>query len=98
VTNPGGRSDADCFDVRPRTTKVKIRSVPVGRVVSFAELSRATPYTVEANVGARRTLSAPIAAGCFAFERWSDGGAATHQITVPAGNPTYTARFGNTCG
>jgi glucose/arabinose dehydrogenase len=98
VTNRGGRTDEDCVDIRPRTTRVTIRSVPAGRVVSFADLNRATPYTTRANVGAFRTLSAPLVAGCFAFKSWSDGGVATHRIKVPAGSPTYTARFRNTCG
>jgi len=98
ATNSAGRSDEDCVNVRPRTTTVTIDSAPRGRDVSFGELNRATPYTVEANVGATRTLSAPLASGCFQFQSWSDGGAATHQIVVPGTNPTYAATFTDTCG
>ena len=29
----------------------------------------------------------------YIFSSWSDGGAQTHNITAPATNATYTARF-----
>ena len=45
-----------------------------------------------ANKTAQRVLSAP-ANGCYNFQNWSDGGAASHAITVPATKVTYTARF-----
>ena len=35
----------------------------------------------------------PQTSGCFEFESWSDGGAATHTITVPPQAATYTATF-----
>jgi glucose/arabinose dehydrogenase len=97
VTNSGGRSARDCVNIRPRTTTVTIGSIPDGQDVTFEEVTRPGPFTVEANVGATRTLSAPLRSGCFAFESWSDGGAATHEVTVTEGNPTYTATFQDTC-
>jgi Concanavalin A-like lectin/glucanases superfamily/Glucose / Sorbosone dehydrogenase len=97
ATNSGGDSAEDCVNVRPNTTTVTIDTIPNGLDVTFEQITQLGPYTVEANVGATRTLSAPLDSGCFEFERWSDGGAATHQITVPDTNPTYTATFTNTC-
>jgi hypothetical protein len=29
----------------------------------------------------------------YGFQSWSDGGAATHDITVPPANTTYAASF-----
>lgn len=43
------------------------------------------------------TVSAPEAvtnvSGTFAFAAWSDGGARTHEIVVPAAAPTLTAHY-----
>ena len=97
VTNSAGRTGKDCVDVRPRTTTVTMNSVPQGRDVSFGNRTGSGPFTTVANVGATRTLSAPLSSGCFEFDHWSDGGGATHDIVVPATNPTYTATFRDTC-
>jgi glucose/arabinose dehydrogenase len=98
ATNSAGVSAEDCVEVRPTTTTVTVNSVPQGRQVTFGESTRTTPFTVEANSGASRTLSAPLLSGCFTFAGWSDGGGATHQITVPATDTAYTVTFTDGCG
>jgi len=44
------------------------------------------------NVGASQQISATVNPG-WTFVSWSDGGAQTHNITVPVGGGTYTATF-----
>ena len=48
-------------------------------------------------VGIQRTLGAvsPQTSGgtTYAFQSWSDGGAATHTIATPRRDTTYTATF-----
>jgi Concanavalin A-like lectin/glucanases superfamily len=39
----------------------------------------------------------PESSGCFEFAGWSDGGEATHAITVPEDDVTYTATFTDAC-
>ena len=39
----------------------------------------------------------PQSSGCSEFQSWSDGGGATHTITVPAQGATYTATFRDAC-
>ncbi len=51
-----------------------------------------SPYTFYANVGSTITLTANTVPG-HTFSQWSDGGAQTHTITVPASGATYTAFF-----
>lgn len=97
ATNSAGISAEDCVDVRPDTATMTINSVPQGRAVTFGESTFTTPFTVEANSGASRTLSAPLLSGCLTFDRWSDGGGATHQITVPATDSAYTVSFIDGC-
>jgi hypothetical protein len=47
-----------------------------------------------------RSIGAPSPQNGSTFLSWSDGGAATHEITVPATNTTFTANYsgGTTCG
>jgi glucose/arabinose dehydrogenase len=93
VTNSAGLSTRQCVDIRPRSAAVTMSSVPHGLSISFGGITRVTPFTVQANVGATRTLSTPLASDCYAFQHWSDGGAATHDIVVAIPSPTYTAFF-----
>jgi len=48
-------------------------------------------------VGSANSLSAPtpqtFGVGTYAFDSWSDGLAATHDIVAPASNATYTATY-----
>ena len=98
VTNSVGLSATDCVDIRPRTTAVTIDSLPQGLTVSFQNTTGITPFSVTANVGGTRTLSSPLASGCYSFEGWSDGGGATHNIVVGTSPQTYTASFSGSCG
>jgi hypothetical protein len=43
--------------------------------------------------GAGPAESASVGGTTYSFVSWSDGGAATHAVTTPAGNITYTATF-----
>ena len=56
-----------------------------------------TPVSVQGVVGIQRTLGAPSpqtqGTTTYTFASWSDGGAATHTISTPAANTTYTATF-----
>jgi hypothetical protein len=48
---------------------------------------------VVTNVGAQRDLIAATTQGCHNFVSWSDGGAASHLITIPSTPQTYTATY-----
>ena len=98
VSNSVGLSATDCVEVHPRTMTVTIDSVPQGVPMSFEDITQATPFTVVANVGGTRTLSAPQSSGCLTFGSWSDGGAATHDIVVGASPRTFTASYTGSCG
>jgi hypothetical protein len=56
-----------------------------------------TSATTTRFVGSRTTLSAPPVASVggqdYAFDRWSDGGAASQDIVAPATATTYTAFY-----
>jgi hypothetical protein len=56
-----------------------------------APLTRALPQGGTVGVSAPATVTNQQ--GTFVFASWSDGGARSHDIVVPATAPTLTARY-----
>jgi glucose/arabinose dehydrogenase len=85
-------------DLRPRTVTLTFTTKPAGLQVTLDEQPVTTPYSTLAVVGVTRTLgvvSPQVAGGQVSyFTTWTDGGAATHPISTPNTNTTYTAEFG----
>src|SRR5262249_34690873 len=56
-----------------------------------------TPLSFDAVVGITRNLSPQspqtLNGETYEFVSWSDGGSATHDISTPGGNTTYTATY-----
>jgi hypothetical protein len=79
----------------PRTVPVTITSRPSGLQLALGSRTAATPFTGTVIVGSRLTLSVPspqaLAGGSYAFQRWSDGGARSHDVVAPATATTFTA-------
>ena len=80
-----------------RTVAVTIASDPSGVSIAVGSETVVTPATTTRFVGSRTTLSAPPVASVggqdYAFDRWSDGGATSHDIVAPATATTYTAFY-----
>ena len=53
---------------------------------------------IQATIGGTRTISAPSTLGSLQWQSWSDGGAAEHQITVPATDVTIVATYAGSGG
>jgi hypothetical protein len=76
-----------------------ITSVPPGRSLTADGVPCTTPCTVFWNPGTSHTLAATPATqpGAtdvqYVFANWSDAGAATHTVTAPSSQTTYTANF-----
>ena len=86
----------------PKVATVNVDSTPSGLTATLSGKSATTPFTKQAIVGSRMSLSTadPQSLGVttFGFQNWSDSGARVHDIVVPAGNTTYRARFTATSG
>jgi hypothetical protein len=84
-------------DIYPRVVTVNIRTVPLGLDVNVDGQTRTTPATYRWVVGMVHSLEAAspqtYANIIRVFERWSDNGAANHNITVPNATSTYTATY-----
>ncbi len=75
---------------------VTVATSPAGLPVSVDGSSYASPRTFQWGVGTSHTVSvvSPQGSGTrYSFASWSDGGAATHIITVPSTAATFTATF-----
>jgi glucose/arabinose dehydrogenase/PKD repeat protein len=99
ATDSSGLQGESCVDVRPQEVVYTIDSVPSGISLAYGGSPYTTPFKVRTYVGAKRTLSAPsTVAGGLRFESWSDGGNATHEITIGNSDRTLTVRYANTAG
>ena len=87
-----GLSATSYVDVLPNTVTLTLTTLPAGLQVTLDGQAMTTPSSVVSVVGVVRTLGAVIPPG-YTFVSWSDGGAATHTITTPAINGTYTATY-----
>ncbi|WP_412538297.1 PQQ-dependent sugar dehydrogenase [Longispora sp. K20-0274] len=89
-------------DVLPNTVQLSLGSDPAGLRVTLDGQPVTTPATVTGVVGMTRELGvvSPQDSGgkTWEFASWSDGGTASHQVTLPASPVGYTAAFTETTG
>ena len=92
-----GLADTVFRDVLPRKASLTIVTVPAGLQVTLDGQPRTGPHTFTSVVGIVRALgAAPLQISgptTYAFVSWSDGGAASHTVSTPTANATYTATF-----
>jgi glucose/arabinose dehydrogenase len=93
----GGESVSVTRRIDYQATVVTAASQPAGAPLAVGAATGTAPFTSSQSTGGRVTLSAPanatIGGVAHHFVRWQDGGAATHDVTVPATATTYTAVY-----
>jgi hypothetical protein len=81
----------------PRTTTLTFASAPAGRTLSVNGVTATAPFTRTVIAGSANSITAPspqtTGGTTLTFTGWSDGGAATHNITAPAAAATFTATY-----
>jgi glucose/arabinose dehydrogenase len=97
VRDAGGLTHATFVDVVPRRSTITLATSPAGLQLTLDGQPLTAPQSVLGVVGIQRTLGAPspqtVGGTTYVFQSWSDGGAATHTVSTPATNTTYTATF-----
>ena len=97
VTDSGGLTHRVFRDIYPRKSTITLQTSPGGLQITLDGQPRAAGYSEESVVGMMRAIGAvsPQTVGgvTYEFVSWSDGGAATHNISTPASNTTYTATY-----
>jgi len=91
-----GQQATDQVEIFPHEVPITVQTVPAGLTLKVNGVDLATPSTFDAWQGWALPVGAPaqVSGGTsYVFDHWSDGGAASHTITVPAAPATYTASF-----
>jgi glucose/arabinose dehydrogenase len=97
VTDSTGLKDSLTRRIDLKTVTVTVDSDPDGVAIGVGDGTVAAPTTMTVFVGSKISLSAPlyptIGGRASRFDRWSDGGAATHDVVAPATATTFRAFY-----
>jgi glucose/arabinose dehydrogenase len=97
VRDSSNQTHTSYADIRPRTSLITLGSNVPGVQLTLDGSPVTAPHTFVGIEGMIRTVGVEspqnIGGITYGFTSWSDGGAATHEITIPTDNTTYTARF-----
>jgi len=97
ATDSQGAAVTTSVSLQPQTVDLTFDSGPTGLQLVFDSTSQATPFTATAIIGSAHSISAPasqsLGGTTYNFSSWSDGGAATHNITSPGSDTSYTATY-----
>jgi glucose/arabinose dehydrogenase len=97
ATDSAGVSTEITRDVFPRKVQLTLQSSPTGLKLNLDGQPQTAPAVITGVVGIQRELGAPspqnLSGRKYTFTSWSDSGAATHNVSTPPANATYTATF-----
>jgi glucose/arabinose dehydrogenase/PKD repeat protein len=96
VALPNGLTDSKTVFVWPTKVNLTFATTPAGLTFYLDGIAQPTPLVYDTLVDFHHTIEAPnqsTPSTIYTFDHWSDAGAQTHTITVPATDTTYTATF-----
>lgn len=96
ATDPDGLSASSSVFVYPDLVPLTIDTRPSGLTVKLDGITRPTPLREDSIPGFRHILEAPnqtLEGTNFIFRGWSDAGAQSHQIVVPATGESVVADY-----
>ncbi len=97
VTDTQGLTATATRQLEPRTADLTFATTPTGGVTTVSGTDHVAPWTGTFVVGAQVPVSVPatrvVGGANHGFTAWSDGGARSHTVTVPASATTYTASY-----
>ncbi len=97
ATDSKGLTGTTSINLQPKTVNLTFASNPTGLSLAVGPSSSTTSFTRTVIVNSNNSISATtpqtLNGNSYDFVSWSDNGAATHNITAPATNTTYTANY-----
>ncbi len=96
VTDSTGLSSSQSVFVYPDKVNLALGTSPAGLGLDVDGIRRATPLSLDTVINFQHQLGAPtqsVSGTSYAFSSWSDGGAATHSVTVQPAGGSYLATF-----
>jgi hypothetical protein len=95
--NSAGVTGSTSVRLDPKTVDLSFATNPSGLSLTVGGSSSIATFKRTVIVNSVNSISAPLTqtlnGGTYQFSSWSDGGAATHNITAPATATTYTATY-----
>lgn len=96
VTDSNGLTNSKSVIVWPQKVNITFDAVPAGLTLYLDGIAHPAPFVYDTLIGFNHTLEArdqTVNSTNYTFASWSDGGAQTHVLTVPATDQTYTATY-----
>jgi glucose/arabinose dehydrogenase len=96
VTDSNGTKGSTSVTIFPEKVAVPFDSVPSGLALDVDGIRKITPFALDDLIGFTHVINAPpqvLGGISYAFQSWSDGGAASHSITIPESGGSWTATF-----
>ncbi len=96
VTDSSGLTSTKVVTVWPQKVNLTFDTLPSGQTLYLDTVAKSTPFVYDTLVGFNHTIEARDAVSgtnSYTFASWSDGGAQTHGLVVPATNASYTATY-----
>lgn len=100
ATDSAGAATEVTRDIQPQTARVTLATSPPGLALTLDGQPVSGPTSFTGVVGIQRALGAASmqnSSGAnprrYQFQGWSDGGSATHTISTPVADTTYTATY-----
>ena len=95
--NSRGISASTSLRLDPRTVDLTFATAPAGLSLAIGSEAAVAPITHRVIVGSIVSVAAgatqTMGGSSYTFARWSDGGAAAHQVIAPGADTTYTATY-----
>jgi hypothetical protein len=97
VTDSRGLTTSTFRDIKPVKATITVAASVPGLKLTLDSQPVTSPVSVTGVVGITRSIGAPamqvLNGTTYEFVSWSDGGAATHTLSFPSTNKTYTATY-----
>jgi len=95
ATDSDGLQTSESVTIVPDKVNLTLATSPPGLTVYLDGIAHPTPFVYDTLIGFTHTLEARDQ-GNHSFASWSDGGAQTHDVTVPTVDRTFTATYTQT--
>ena len=96
VTDSSGLTNTKSVIIWPQKVNLTFDTAPTGTTLYLDGIAKATPFVYDTLIGFNHSIEArntTVGNSTYTFASWSDGGAQTHTIVVPATDQGYTATY-----
>jgi glucose/arabinose dehydrogenase/chitodextrinase len=96
VTDSTGLTSSKSVIVWPQKVNLTFDTAPTGTTLYLDGIAKTTPFVYDTLIGFNHTIEArntTVGNSTYTFASWSDGGAQTHTVVVPAADQSYVATY-----